>query len=220
MRQVVVLVEGQTEEAVVDEVLAPVAWLQDIHLRPIIVRTSATHRGGGHWKHYDLMLRTFLDQPHWSGVGLVVDYYGYPPGAPGGTGELSGEARRLQLVAALSDRYPDPRFHPLVMPHEIEALVLAAIAAGAGDGILPPAALSRLRRQVRQAGGAEKVNTGAERIPSRRLARADPDYSKTVTGPLLIAEAGLEPVLEGCPTFAAWWRGLLDPAAAPAGHRA
>jgi hypothetical protein len=32
---------------------------------------------------------------------------------------------------------------------------------------------------------------------------------KTVTGPLLIAQAGLGAVLERCPVFAEWWEDLL-----------
>lgn len=44
MRQVAVLVEGQTEERVIAEVLAPAAFARDVVLTPIIVRTSAGHR--------------------------------------------------------------------------------------------------------------------------------------------------------------------------------
>lgn len=209
MSQVAVVVEGQTEEAIVGSVLAPAAAAQGVYLRAIIVRTSATQRGGGHWKHYDRLLRGLLAQPHWARVGLMVDYYGYPQGAPGRSGGLSGEDARLALTDALTDSYTDPRFWPLVVPHEVEALVLAALDAGAGDGILPTAGLRTLRQTVKDAGGAERVNTGADRSPSKRLRRADPDYSKTVTGPLLIEDAGLPAILELCPTFASWWRTLV-----------
>ena len=65
MKQVAILVEGQTEEQFVDRVLQPYLnpdgdpagfWLQ-----PIIVTTSRTpaglkFRGGGKWKHYDVNL--------------------------------------------------------------------------------------------------------------------------------------------------------------------
>ena len=209
MSQVAVVVEGQTEEAVIDGVLAPAAAARGVYLQAIIVRTSATQRGGGHWKHYDRLLRVLLAQPHWARVGLAVDYYGYPQGAPGRGGSGSGEDTRRALTSALTDTYTDPRFHPLVIPHEIEALVLAALDAGAGDGILPAAGLRTLRQAVKDAGGAERVNTGADRSPSKRLQRADPDYSKTVTGPLLIEEAGLPAILERCPTVASWWDGLV-----------
>ena len=52
MRQVCILVEGQTEEAVVKTLLIDAAEARGIYLTPIIVRTSLTpagaSRGGGH----------------------------------------------------------------------------------------------------------------------------------------------------------------------------
>lgn len=45
MRQVCILVEGQTEEAVVKTLLIDAAKARDIYLIPIIVRTSLTQRG-------------------------------------------------------------------------------------------------------------------------------------------------------------------------------
>ena len=52
MKQVCILVEGQTEEAVVKTLLIDAAEARGIYLIPIIVRTSLTpagvSRGGGH----------------------------------------------------------------------------------------------------------------------------------------------------------------------------
>ena len=66
MRQVCILVEGQTEEAVVKTLLIDAAKARDIYLIPIIVRTSLTpagvSRGGGSWKHYDRQLNDLLSQ--------------------------------------------------------------------------------------------------------------------------------------------------------------
>lgn len=169
MKRVVVLVEGQTEEALVDEVLAPAALTRGVHLIPVVVITSATptgaRRGGGSWRHYDTRLHK---------------------------------------------QYPDSRFRPLVVLHEIEALVLAAIDAGRGEGLIPARGLTRLRREIARAGGPERIDHGPSTAPSKRLLRADPGYLKTVTGPLLVAEAGLSAVLARCPTFAAWWEDLLS----------
>lgn len=51
MRQVCILVEGQTEEVVVNTLLIKEAAARDVHLIPIIVRTSltpaGTSKGGG-----------------------------------------------------------------------------------------------------------------------------------------------------------------------------
>ena len=130
MRQVCILVEGQTEEAVVKTLLIDAAKARDIHLIPIIVRTSLTpagaSRGGGSWNHYDRQFNELLSQSHWDAIGLMVDYYGYPSGAPGfELPEAPGDQRQSQIVAALKEHYPDPRFHPLVVLHEIESLALS-----------------------------------------------------------------------------------------------
>ena len=112
-------------------------------------------------------------------------------------------------MAALRAEYPDPRFRPLVVLHEIEALVLAAIDAGQGDGLLPRQGLAELRQAITRAGGPERVNDGPSTAPSKRLEAADPGYMKTVIGPQLVSDAGLPAVLERCPTFKAWWEDFL-----------
>ena len=218
MRQVVILVEGQTEETLVKEILGPAASKCGTYVTPVVVTTSATptgaHHGGGLWKHYHAKLQALLRAPHWHRVGLLLDYYQYPKGAPGRevatpSESLDSAGRQSALMAALSAEYPDPRFHPLVVLHEIEALVLAAIDAGQGNELLPKQGLADLRQAITRAGGPERVNDGPDTAPSKRLEEADPSYMKTVTGPLLVSEAGLPAVLERCPTFKAWWEDLL-----------
>ena len=174
MRQVCILVEGQTEEAVVKTLLIDAAKARDIYLIPIIMRTSLTpagaSRGGGSWKHYDRQLNDLLSQSHWDLVGLIIDYYGYPSGAPGfELPEAPGDQRQQQIVAALKEHYPDPRFHPLVVLHEIKSLVLSAIRAGGGRGLLSEKTIEHLIRAIDDAGGPEKINNGEKTSPSKRL---------------------------------------------------
>jgi len=215
MRQVCILVGGQTEEAVVKTLLIDAAEARDIYLIPIIVRTSLTpagaSRGGGSWRHYDKQLNDLLSQSHWDVIGLMVDYYGYPSGAPGfELPEAPGDQRQSQIVAALKEHYPDPRFHPLVVLHEIESLVLAAIRAGGGRGLLSEKTIEHLIRAIDDAGGPEKINNGEKTSPSKRLLTLEPEYGKTSTGISILREVGLAAVLDRCPVFAAWWRTLLS----------
>ena len=140
----------------------------------------------------------------------MIDYYQYPKRAPGSDSQGSAAERQQAMVEQLRATFPDPRFRPLVVMHEIEALVLAAIAAGQGEAIFPPNEVRRLKHVIERAGGPEQVNDGPSTSPSKRLLAAHPRYSKVVTGPRLVEEAGLDAVLERCPVFAAWWRELLD----------
>ena len=215
MRQVCILVEGQTEEAVVKTLLIDAAKARDIYLIPIIMRTSLTpagaSRGGGSWKHYDRQLNDLLSQSHWDVIGLMVDYYGYPSRAPGfELPEAPGDQRQPQIVAALKEHYPDPRFHPLVVLHEIKSLVLSAIRAGGGRGLLSEKTIEHLIRAIDDAGGPEKINNGEKTSPSKRLLTLEPEYGKTSTGISILREVGLAAVLDRCPVFAAWWRTLLS----------
>ncbi|MDO4888756.1 MAG: DUF4276 family protein [Actinomycetaceae bacterium] len=216
-RRIALLVEGQTEEAFVNTLLAPSALSREVFLTPIVVKTSATptgsRKGGGGWKGYDSMLIELLRQPHWHRVGLMIDYYGYPPGAPGRDQRRFDTGNRRQLTEELTSHYGSPaaadRFHPLIVKHEFESLVLAAIDAGAGDGVMPGKALRSLRAAIKQAGAPEDVNDGASTSPSKRIEHAYPRYSKTLDGIRLIEEVGLTAVLERCPVFNAWWQELL-----------
>lgn len=216
MRQIALLVEGQTEWALANQVLTPAAYSRNISLTPIIVVTSATpggaHRGGGHWKHYDAKLRMLFKESHWYKVGLLLDYYGCPQGTPGRNTASDGSSSEKQhaMVEAISHEYAEPRFYPLVVLHEIEALVLAAIDAGHGEELIPAQGLTTLRRAIHEAGGPEQVNDGPGTSPSKRLEQADPNYLKTVTGPRLVAAAGLTAILDRCPVFTAWWTELLS----------
>lgn len=212
MRQVVVLVEGQAEEALVSGLLVPAAQAQGVFLTPTLITTSATAVGARRsrgWERHDTRIHQLLRGSHWHRVGLLLDYDRYPQDAPGWDARGENEHRQRMLTTALRNTYPDPRFYPLVVLHEIEALVLAAIAAGQGEGLLPADGLTALRRAVKEAGGPERVNGDRGTGPLKRLEQADPYYMRTATGPMLVAAAGLEAVLQRCPTFAAWWRGLL-----------
>ncbi|WP_103062381.1 DUF4276 family protein [Actinomyces qiguomingii] len=214
---IALVVEGQTEEAFVTTLLAPSALSKGVTLAPIIVETSSTgtgsHRGGGGWKGYHDLLDDLLRQPHWHRVGLMIDYYGYPVGAPGRDSGRPKADDRQQLTEALNSRYAGTasvnRFHPLIVKHEFESLVLAAIDAGAGDGIMPGRALRSLRAAIKRADTPEDVNDGASTSPSKRLKHAYPRYIKTVDGITLIQQVGLTAVLERCPVFSAWWQQLL-----------
>lgn len=116
------------------------------------------------------------------------------------------------MTEALHAEYASSRFNPLVVPHETEAWVLAAIDAGAGRDWLKPKQIASLRAAIDEAGGPEKVNSRPDLAPSKRLLAIRSDYSKVLHGPQWIAEVGLGAILERCPVFAHWWGSLLSSA--------
>lgn len=212
--RIVLLVEGQTEEAFVNRVLQP--YMGSIaYLTPIVVHTSraadgSAYRGGGGWKHYHHQLENLLSQPHWAIVTTLIDYYGYPSDAP--QCSCSGlhiqpecvEARERSIKESFTF---DSRFVPFLALHEFETLVIAA-GATSPDVLGNSATAQTFRTLVDEnLGNAERINNGPTTAPSKRVAGAIDGYSKVRDG-VAILENRLEPALAVTPRFHAWVSGL------------
>ncbi len=214
--RLIVVVEGQTEEAFVKDVLGP-------HLDDLGVYTSATivgkviaqrrghrHRGGGHFKHWLTDLRRILgrDRSPDLRVTTLFDLYGLPEDFPGleehGV-EADTRLRCDRLQAALGEAVGDRRFLPYLQRHEFEALVLAALPALA-DLLDAEDDLSGLRALGEEIGGTppEDVDDGPDTAPSKRLQGHVPGYRKTLHGPEVTVDAGLQTLRHACPRFDAW----------------
>lgn len=209
MRQIAIVVEGQTEAAFVTQIL-DVALGEDFFLTPIITHTKrtarGTHRGGGGWTGYREHLRRLISQPHWGLVTTMIDFYAYPTDAPGHGCHAVGahEAHACVETRAEAMRAELPgEWLPFIMLYEFETLVLAAgsqMPAVLGDSTVP----SVFDRIVREAGGAERVNAGPQTAPSKRVAQVIPGYRKAIDGIDIIRGCGLQQVREECPHFSTW----------------
>ena len=67
---------------------------------------------------------------------------------------------------------------------------------------------AKLHEDVSRAGGPELVNDGPSTAPSKRIHRYWPSYSKTLDGPMAIAELGLRTLRLRCPHLDQWLRRL------------
>lgn len=218
IRQVAVLVEGQTESAFVANVLAP--WMQDfgVYVTPVIVKTSRladgkTFKGGGSdWKHYERDLRRLLGSSQFRWVSILVDFYAYPGNGPAaqcchGSHEprRCGEARTQAMREVITDR----RFVPHVVLHEFETWVFAA-AMGASHLLGDSQVARSLQVEAETVGGdVELLNDSPQTAPSKRVLRCWPEYDKATDGIEVIREAGLEAVMDRCPGLKSWVAQLL-----------
>ncbi|MCD5313495.1 DUF4276 family protein [Kineosporia babensis] len=211
--------EGQTEERFVEQILQPhlnpSSEFDGFWLQPIVVMTSRTplgakNRGGGGWSHYDRDLRRLLVQKHWYRIGLLLDYYAYPADAPGVRTAGAGRTRHQQLLEALAQKYPDPRFVPGVALHEFETWVIAALLA-VRPSLGGPEVHERLQVVAGEhAGDLELIDDGPATAPSKRLKDAWPGYLKTVDGIDALRESGLEKISDDCPVLGNWIRRLAE----------
>lgn len=212
-----VLCEGQTEETMVRDFLAPELFSAGIILVPTILLTGTTAggasgRGGvSKWSKIEKDLRNRLSStPHWAAVTMLIDYYGLPQDTPGMADRPTGSARqKVEYVEQrIAERIDDPRFLPYLVLHETETWVFAA-AEQLADWYDDAALGGELKRQADAAGGPEGVNSRPDKAPSKRLLRLRPDYLKTQDGPVAVADLGLSALRAACPHFDTWVGKLL-----------
>ena len=209
--RVYVVVEGQTEEAIVKGLIARHLRSLGVYLHPIIVRTSPRHRGGGgHWSKWENDIRRLLSQHRGPDVRVTTmfDLFRLPKGFPGWkehSPDPDTNRRCDRLQGAMRAVFGDPRLIPYLQRHEVEALVLAAL-----DGLAMPfdapedlRGLASLRAEIGEQ-APEDVDDGPETAPSKRLTRHIPSYRKTLHGPLAVEAAGLPTVRARCPRFDQW----------------
>lgn len=219
-RTVALVTEGQTEDAFAELLLAPLAHLRGIDLKRAVVTTKRTatrsHKGGGDWSHMRDVVQRWAHEQHWYRIGVMFDVYaskfarsstatGY-----GLYGEVAqGAYDDLKAVCHAGD----DRLVVGPVLHEFETLVMAAVATGKTSAHHD--VVTAVRRAIAEHGGnVELINGSASTSPSHRLQEWWLDaegtvYSKTLDGPLLIDQAGMDTVLAACPTFAQWVDALL-----------
>jgi hypothetical protein len=211
LRQVAVVVEGQTEEAFVSEVLAPYLWGFDTHITPIVVETARAasgkkYKGGGPWVNYERDLRKLLGESHWAVVTTMIDFYAYPSDAPGAACVFPHAPRTCveDRESAMKVLFDDGRFVPFVVLHEFETFVIASsigrpMVLGSAD-----VATALQSEAAHFNDDVEMINDSPETAPSKRVARLWPQYAKVTDGVAVVGEAGLDAVLDVCPHFADW----------------
>ena len=215
--RLLVHVEGQTEEAFVNDVLAP--HLYTLRYTSVSARLigNAQRRGGrGGGRSWASVLKGILRHLKSDREAIsttMVDYYAMPTGWPGRTEANSRPiAQKAPTVqAALADAICDhmgsgfnaDRFIPYVSMHEFEALLFSDCDAFAQSMGVPEAAL-QLETVLAKFGDPEQINDSKETKPSAHIENAVEHYDKVVFGPLAIEDIGLEVIRRRCRNFGCW----------------
>lgn len=219
MNRVYLLVEGQTEEAFVNELLVPHYARQGLYLTPIVVSTSPGYRGGvTRYAKVKPQIERLCKQDHGAHVSTLFDLYALPNDFPGKASQAypsmaGGADKALFLEAALAGDIGLGNFIPNLLVHEYEALLFTQLDAFAqwtdDDRLLEPL------RNARQFTLPEDINDHPASAPSKRILAAWPGYQKTVHGPLIACDIGLDEIRAACPHFGAWLQKIesLAPAA-------
>ncbi len=216
-KRVLILVEGQTEERFVKDVLGPAFFDQELFFHATILVTKRVKDGpnfkGGvtNFAKFKNDAQRLLNSAGGALVTTMLDYYRLPLDFPGmNSRPLHGTAiqRVTHVEDAIAKHFDSlPNFAPFLVLHEFEAWLFSSLTE-------LPRALTEAGKQKEfeaiRAGVAspEEINERPEFAPSKRITNLFPAYKKTLHGPTTAARIGLERIRKECPHFNDWMNKL------------
>lgn len=208
MSRVYILVEGQTEETFVNELLIPHYSKLGLYLTPVIVSTSAGHKGGVvSYAKIRPQIERLCKQDQDAHITTLFDFYALPNDFPGKSSRnyphhTNGVTKALFIEAAMDTDISRGNFIANIVVHEFEALLFSQLDVFKqwtdDDDVLEPLI------DVRQHTLPEDINDSVETAPSKRILKVMPSYQKTFHGPLIACDIGLDTIRAECPHFDAW----------------
>ncbi len=213
MKRAFVLVEGQTEETFIRDILAPHFAPRGLHLQPVSVCTKRIKAGGKYrggvinYRQVERDLRPLLNDSKVSVVTTMIDYYRLPKDFPGMEDLAKSDRPKKQvrhLEKALEKEIDDQRFLAYFSLHEFEALLFADPKT-----ILDAFPKTKKRNPLGDLSPQpEKINDGKTTHPAARIESAAGSYRKALHGPIIAKRIGLQKMRSECPHFAKWIKKL------------
>jgi hypothetical protein len=216
MKKVFIIVEGETEERFLRQVLYPHFILMGIHIDaqqwPTNKKLGTT--GGG--ISFDLVenhlnrIKSRYKNDDSIFISTMIDLYQFPK--QGNTiydssveKLVSGREKVLLLEQKLAERIDHRNFIPYVQLHEYEALLLAKPDSFSHFYIDKSIEIDNLINEISGL-NPEDINETSKNAPSKRIIRHLPKYAKqkTTAGVLIAEKIGLPYLREKCPHFNEW----------------
>jgi hypothetical protein len=217
MRRLNVLAEGQTEEAFVNQVLAPhlagfdvFASVRCVTTRRDRRRPDLVHRGGlRDFGKVQRDLERWMAEDRAAVFTTMFDLYALPLGFPGradGARLQDPYARVRHLEQALTDTFGDRRLIPYIQLHEFEALLFSAPEKFDWHYIEHEPQIARLAAIAAQFDSPELIDDGEHTAPSKRIIEhiSEYRYQKSTAGPLIAERIGIPTMRARCPHFGEW----------------
>jgi hypothetical protein len=210
MKRALILVEGQTEERFVKDVLQEHFWSLGLDLSPTVLITKQIKNGpdfrGGvtNFRNFERDIKRLLGTGGGALVTMMLDYDGLPPDFPGMNNRPSGDpVSRVTFVeqAIHSHFNMRPDIIPYLSLHEFEALIFAS-PEELPRMLVDPAKQSKFV-EIRNAFNTPEDIDETD-WPSKRIVALFPAYRKKVHGPTVAKRIGLTNLRQECPHFNQW----------------
>lgn len=213
MKRVYIVVEGQTEQEFIRNVVAPFCLKNGVEfVVPILIRTSRIGRGGFvnalHLMNtVNRLLRSMKDDVV---VSTFVDFFRIPKNMPQyeismslGSDPLRADA----LEKALEREVGDIRFLPYIQLHEFEALLFSNNKGFAE--YMSSEQAGKTADIISAFANPEDINSSPDTAPSKRILSIDSRYDKVLEGNLIAMGVGIDDMMKKCPRFSSWLLKLI-----------
>jgi hypothetical protein len=212
MSRVIAVVEGQTEQTFVREVLAP--WLWDRRGVELVASPAGKpgKKGGNSYGKVKRDIIKHLKNPYFTVVTTFFDFYGMPlkwPGRRAARTKSQGIKPLTVEKAIRNDIEGDvgteliPRLLPYIQMHEFEALLFSETSAL--PKVMQNASTKDQLDEIREEFETpEEINDSPVSAPSKRIESIFPFYQKPFHGVLAAQRIGIETIREECPHFNEW----------------
>lgn len=208
MKLIYMLVEGETEEMFVKDILAFHLADYQLKIHPIVVETSRKKSGekytGGEITYHEFKKQIFnlLNDSRAICVTTIIDFYKIPKSfyqdkKPLNDNTSFNKVEFLEKIVA-SD-INNHRFLPYFSLHELEALLFVSPDDSASWFAVDVQKISKIKQSFRN---PEEINL--DNPPSKRIYDIYPSYGKEADFVLAIIDVPITTIRAECPHFNQW----------------
>lgn len=209
MSRVRILVEGQTEETFVNDVLGSHLIQKGVYPHALLFRKKGGSFG---YQRARKEILNSIKEDRTLICTTMVDFYGMPRDWPGRIESQScrnyqDKAQRIEqalsedIAAQMGGNWNSASFIPYVQMHEFEALLFSDTSILAASN---PRISTQLENVLQSFSCPEEINDDYNTCPSRRIKQHIENYVKTVDGIIAAKKIGLEKMRQKCPHFDEW----------------
>ena len=203
MTRLAIVVEGETEEEFVKQVLAKYLYSFGVVPHAIMPRRRGITSGGALPVNH---LASQMYKLYWNFdfITSLFDLYGFP-GRPSGE-SVEDLERRIndEVEKLLGDDWDRSRVFAYVQKHEFEGLLFSDVEVFTHVPNVSQRSIRSLEDIRACFPTPEDIDDGPTTTPSKRILTLVPGYRKRLYGPILAEEAGLARIRAECPRFDSW----------------
>lgn len=217
MKKILILVEGQTEERFVKDILRSHLSAFETEIIPKIVTTKMEKSGSqfqGGLSNYLKVKKDLMRLLHDKSAAMVTtmfDYYGLPRDFPGyaSKGNRRGTEAAKHLENSFEKDVNSQKFFAYLQVHEFEGMLFSDPKAIAG-ALVAKTKIKDILEIRKKFKSPEDINDGPTTCPSRRIMNIFQSYQKPLHGSLIASRIGLEKIRSECSHFDEWLKKIEE----------